>query len=481
MKQLKVKVRAVIRQEVKNAIGETELKKQIVDSSKRISKLETAIVQQESSLHQGIGARISGLEQDMGAQFSGLEQALNKKMQVLSDHIDSLTQQTKEMKTAVVAVSKKTQPSPQERVAALRRALDKDDETQVLQIVKALAQEKKRASQQFVDCANQMRDLLVEKGGHKAHDEALRTLFNLHTADEFRREDYLDVNHLKIPVMQAASLRQQFVRRRRMKQIGNVPDRWLVYNKFAGEEFAQQVGLKIPYSEHGFTLDTLPRKTDIVVKPLSSASSIGVYIVHSETGIFSVEHVKRLQSWEEMIGCLRADIVSGRIQTDAFEVQEAIYSDSKEKTPVHDLKFYSFYGEIPAILEIVRLPEKAYWWWTPEGELIDIGKTMPEHMKPVGFTPDMLKTARELSLKIPAPYMRLDFLRGDDEIYFDEFCTMSGGENAIVLEQHFPKWDRVFGNCYLKAEMRIMNDLLEGKQFNEINTFNQICEKRYRK
>lgn len=450
MRKLIRKARATIRQEVQEGIRETNLTNYIAATTEQISRLEKSI----------------------DSSFNSLTIDINKLIQ------ETIKQSAQGFK-AISAPQKIL--STQDRIAALRTALDRGAKQDVFHIVKALALEKKWANRQYLDCANQMHDMILQKNISQQYNDALKELFQLHTVDEFRREEYLDVFHMKFPVMQAASLRQQFVRRRRMKQIGDVPDRWLVYNKLAGEEFAKMVGFTPPYSEHGFTLDQLPHKTDVVIKPLSSASSIGVYIVQSESEILSVEHAERLHSWEEMVSCLHADLKSGRIQSDCFEVQEAIYSDAKEKSPAHDLKFYSFYGDIPAVLEIVRLPEKAYWWWTPDGELIDIGKSMPDRMKPVGFTPEMLESAKRLSLKIPAPYMRLDFLRGDNEIYFDEFCTMSGGEFAIILEQHFPKWDRLFGNCYLKAEMRLINDLLDGKRFDEINAFNRICEERYRK
>ena len=66
-------------------------------------------------------------------------------------------------------------------------------------------------------------------------------------------------------------------------------------------------------------------------------------------------------------------------------------------------------------------------------------------------------------------------------MYFDEFCTFSGGgyssgKNAgMLLEQRMPSYDRRFGKMYMLAEARIMSDLLNGKQFETIKEFNRIC------
>ena len=474
MSGIKAKVRAVIRQEVKEGLKEAKLRNTVENTASNLSsKIEkvlsddllvinelSEISLQQQSLISAASSNtesLKQLEQKIITQNNKIDQIL-KGREIAAPKADTIDVLTKEFQTA----------------------LKRDDEAQLLSISKKIAAEKKKNSRRYTTALNSMRDSITERGDPQKYREITKVLFDAHTVDEFRREDYLDASKLRIPVMQAASLRQQFVRRRRMKQIGDVPDRWLVYNKKVGEEFAASLGVKCPASEHGYTLDTIPRKDNIVIKPLFGASSKGVYIVYNTHNIWSVENKITFSSWEDMLTCIRQQLDAGEIQKDLFEIQEAIYSDNTTKSATHDLKFYTFYGEIPAVLEIVRTPEKAYWWWNERGELIDIGQTMPESIQPMGFTAEMLETARQLSLKIPAPYMRLDFLRSADDIYFDEFCTMSGGEFAIILEQHFPKWDRLFGNCYLKAEMRIMNDLLEGKRFDEINEFNRHCEERYK-
>lgn len=135
------------------------------------------------------------------------------------------------------------------------------------------------------------------------------------------------------------------------------------------------------------------------------------------------------------------------------------------KTPACDLKFFAFYGEIAAVEEIGRMPQKGIWWWSADGKRIeaDIGLDVAAHLKPHGFASEMVEIARKLSLGIPAPFLRLDFLVGEDGLYFDEVCSMSGSSTIRSLEYASPQQDRIFGNMYLKAEMRIINDLLAGK------------------
>ncbi len=44
-----------------------------------------------------------------------------------------------------------------------------------------------------------------------------------------------------------------------------------------------------------------------------------------------------------------------------------------------------------------------------------------------GVTQEQIEIAKYISLQIPAPYMRIDFLRGHDEqIYLVEFCSSPG-------------------------------------------------------
>ena len=366
-------------------------------------------------------------------------------------------------------------------------ALDADDHDSALAIMQLLGKQNKTVHASFVDKAKRLRYQVLEKNENEKYRESLLEIFNVLTPEDFDYEAFTEVNQLRFPIMQASSLRQQFVRRRRMKQLGLVPDRWLVISKQLGFRFADMLGLKHAYTEFGHSLDSLRSLTcrkDIVVKPNISHDSIGAFIVYDENNILTVETQKKLASWEEMIKSIETQLASGRISGDSFAVQTAIYGNSEKKTPPHDLRFYTFYGEIPFVTETVHIPEeekltgnytKDYyqWFWDEDGNQIGFVKEKPpEWIEPQKPTKEMWEEARNISLRIPAPYFRLDFLLGDNELYFDEFCSMTG-QGIVIPELEFPNWNRSLGSMYLKAEMRLMNDLLNGKRFDEIVEFNR--------
>jgi hypothetical protein len=74
-------------------------------------------------------------------------------------------------------------------------------------------------------------------------------------------------------------------------------------------------------------------------------------------------------------------------------------------------------------------------------------------------------------MEIPCPYIRIDFLKGEKNVYFTEFCTAQGNINSLNK-----KANTLFGNMYLKAEMRIINDLINGKTFESLKQFNEKWE-----
>ena len=367
-------------------------------------------------------------------------------------------------------------------VRELKAALDADDPKQASVIIKRFAKLRSNQKSTELETAKKLHSMLVKKRTDERYRDSLSALFYSYYVDEFTSDQFADVYNMRFSIMQAASLKLQYVRRRRMKQIGQVPDRYLTSSKLAGEEFAQMAGVRCPKSEHGLMLSDLKRGRDgIIIKPQVGEGSKGVFLVNTENDIWNVKDHKPCSGWDEMIATLQDLLNKGVIRKDLFEVQEAIYTNRKNKEMGRDLKFYTFYGDVPAVKEIIRAPYLYAWWWSEDGKIIYQDEGIPEDVKPMGFTKEMLEEARRLSLKIPAPFMRLDFLRGEDHLYFGEFCSMSGGQIGAFMEYISDKWDRIFGNCYLKAEMRLMNDLLAGKKFDEINEFNKRIEARKEK
>ena len=151
--------------------------------------------------------------------------------------------------------------------------------------------------------------------------------------------------------------------------------------------------------------------------------------------------------------------------------------DKKQRKPANDLKFFVFYGEVGAVMEVARYADKTWWWWNADSSKVLAHKdVIPAGLEPCGFTENMLQQVKELSLQIPAPFLRIDYLLGEDKLYFVEFSTFQG-KGIPTLERLNPTYDRLFGTMYLQAEMRIVNDLLAGKKFETINRFNKTYDK----
>lgn len=72
-----------------------------------------------------------------------------------------------------------------------------------------------------------------------------------------------------------------------------------------------------------------------------------------------------------------------------------------------------------------------------------------------------MELAKRISLAIPAPFIRIDFLKSFDGLVFGEFTGHPGS-----YEQFNRKTDRLLGEFFVSAEARIVNDLLNGKTFD---------------
>lgn len=374
---------------------------------------------------------------------------------------------------------KPSQPLNTNWAAIVVEELKNGNDAAVLAHLKQMASEKRRIKKSYLDQASEIRKAVYRYRNSLSQDY-LKVLFDMHSIDEFCWEQFADIYKYRFPIMQAAPLTQQYVRRRRMKQIGNVPDRWLPYSKEAGLLFADMANVRHAKTEFNIPIEKIKPRKDIVIKPMVSRGSIGAYLITDLDHILVPKDQILLKSWDEMLDHAKK-LFDKKIIENTYMIQEFIYADALTKMPAHDLKFYTFYGEIGCVNEICRDPGLGYWWYTPEGKPINIGINNPPEVSPIGFKPEYLKIVQELSSKIPCPHMRIDFLVGEDGIYFSEFCSQTGSEVERILEVVSPSWDRSMGNMYLKAEMRIINDLLAGKRFDEINEFNRICDKRYRK
>lgn len=257
------------------------------------------------------------------------------------------------------------------------------------------------------------------------------------------------------------------MRMRQMQLSGSLPE-WLLDHKMAAYMFADDIGIRRPWtSDRTYRMTDLPEKEGMVIKPADGAGSRGVYLVKHFNDIVDMKRSKKLDSWEELQSSMKQDLDSGWVDQDEWTIEELILEHDSQ--PASDIKFYCFYGKVGIILEIVRFPELKYCWWTATGERVRTGKYDQHLFKGKGVSLDEIEAASDISMKIPAPFIRIDFLRSGNELVFGEFTPKPG--NYDEFDQTTDQW---LGDYFVEAQGRLMSDLLEGTQFI---SFTQLTDK----
>lgn len=264
-----------------------------------------------------------------------------------------------------------------------------------------------------------------------------------------------------IPLQNAASFRGSLNMRMRKKQLQDQLPEWPLDDKTIAYQFVDNLNIPTPQVETThFSLEDIKKQEGIVIKPVDGAGARGVYLVHSIDDIYDVKHSVSLTSWEALISQMQNDLKTEAVSEDAWLIEQLIYEDKTNKIPARDMKFYSFYGKVSLILEIKRDPEIRQCWWLPTGKRVDTGKYEESLFLGHGVTKEEIEMVEALSKNIPAPFLRIDFLAGEDKLVFGEFTPKPGN-----YEEFNQPIDQLLGDYFLDAEARLVNDLLQGKQF----------------
>lgn len=272
-----------------------------------------------------------------------------------------------------------------------------------------------------------------------------------------------------IPLQNLASFRSALHMRMRRKQLRETLPEWLLDDKVKAYEFVKELGIRTPrVDQTTYTLQTIPQREGMVVKPSDGAGARGVYLVHRLDYIYDVKNVKVLTSFESLLTHMQKDLNNGAVEADDWMVEEIIYENKASLRPARDIKFYMFYGKVGVVLEIVRDPEVRHCWWNGHGERIVTGKYEESLFHGDGITAEEISMVESLSKEIPAPFLRIDFLTSENGIVFGEFTPKPGDYDDFNIET-----DRLLGDYYLDAQARLEADLLQGKQFT---AFNRLTE-----
>lgn len=267
-----------------------------------------------------------------------------------------------------------------------------------------------------------------------------------------------------ISLKQAASFRASLTMRMRKKQLANLPE-WQLDDKLLAYRFIDSLDVKRPWvSEEIYTVKNLLKKEKTVVKPLDGAGSRGVYLIHNFHDIVDIKRQKQLSSWDELLKSMNEDLQAGSVEQDKWIIEELILEE--EQLPASDIKFYCFYGKVGLILEINRYPDLMYAWWTRDGERLRTGKYDGDLFRGEGVTKEEIDLAETISKEIPAPFIRIDFLRSKNGLVFGEFTPKPGNYDEFLDET-----DQYLGDLFLEAETRLEEDLWNGKTFTCFREF----------
>lgn len=354
---------------------------------------------------------------------------------------------------------------------------------QIIDFVKGI-----REQGELIDFLNQ---IITDKKAHEEnYNQALRYTARLFMDEETGRKHHLYNNILAalkiedipefmlreglieespLPLTAVSSFRANLSIRLREKQLlGDLPE-FILEDKLDSYHFIDSLAIRRPeIIAQRFSHDQLPKQDKVVLKPLDEAGARGVYLIHSFHDIIDIHRAKKHEQWQALEQSIQEDLETGRVMKDEWFMEELIVEDENSNIPARDLKFYSFYGRVGLILEISRYPERKHCWWTATGERVRTGKYEEDLFRGIGVTAEEIKLVEDISAKIPAPFIRIDFLRTENELVFGEFTAKPG--NYDEFDQ---LTDQRLGDLYIEARGRLMNDLWQGKSFAEFHRFKE--------
>lgn len=242
-----------------------------------------------------------------------------------------------------------------------------------------------------------------------------------------------------------------------------VPPR-VIGNKRLGALLARAVGLSVPKAAEPIALAHMVFDEPKVIKPLHSDGGHCVYAINPQpNGAIVNEFTGRVyDSGDSLKEAAYGQMARFGISKDLWLQEEMIVGSGGSPRETLDVKFYTFYGEIGLILQVDRWRGKLYRFFDLDGNIVDTGKySVVPDMIPA-FDRELIDLARKVSLKIPWPHVRIDFLVSDVDIRFGEFTCQPGGAGSFNAE-----WDARLAQEYVHAQARLYSDLLGGKQFVE--------------
>lgn len=235
-----------------------------------------------------------------------------------------------------------------------------------------------------------------------------------------------------------------------------LPEKDIILNGFSKKDtanFLSSKGYNVPaIYEYGVDISKVLNYEKCVIKPIRGAGSKGVF-VKSLNGYLDLQSKQLFSDFESFKKKYKSysdlDVI----------IEELIANDSEI---ARDIKIFSFYGNSPIALEIVRKNDDNYYcYYDKELNIInDCQDRERNFFNGEGFDKEILSIASEISCMIPLPFIRVDFLVTNKEYRLGELTPIPGFYSRFNNE-----YDKKLGKEYLKAENRLKSDLIQRKEF----------------
>lgn len=307
-------------------------------------------------------------------------------------------------------------------------------------------------------CANRLKDPVSGKENKRVFGELIRRLHARHFRENYwRTGEALECSRLH-------SFREEMTKRTSLRRSGAGVPEWRICSKTRASKFAAEFGVQCPrILRDNFSADELTEIDAGVIKPKAVGGSNGVYIKFGKRVYDVKHHVFFKYSVRDLKRRMKMLVENRKVDADQWYIEEYIQeSEALSFLMPHDLKFYCFYGHIETVLEVRRYPELGFCWWDEHGNSISTGKYENLLFPGRGFSTSDLAVVRALSLGIPAPFVRIDFLSTGKQMVFGEITPSPGDYDKFSEE-----FDARLGREFIHAAHRLNVDLLKGKKFNE--------------
>lgn len=235
---------------------------------------------------------------------------------------------------------------------------------------------------------------------------------------------------------------------------------WALDNKLRAYDFMQALGVRTPkVFWRGRSLDDIDILPNSIVKPEDASLSQGVFLIDAERKALEVKTGKIWNADSDMRAHMRHLLSTKAVGKDVWYSEEAVLG--RDGYPAPDVKFYCFYGECVLVrVDSYALGKDRQSRCLDRNLQISDIKAFPsDGPAETGVEERHVLLAEKISLSIPSPFMRIDFLFGDD-LVFGEIGNLVGRFANLNS-----RWDRRLGRAFIDARGRLYDDLRNGKRF----------------